>query len=198
MNKIRILLFGILIIIASSLIGQEEKNENLLITDNWGKEVFTFPISFAKSLPYIGVEEAYFPKSWGRKDSSTFWTYAFVWDINQTNKLTENELEDQLKIYFDGLLTGVNREKDKKIRKTSALLKRREETTNSNSFVGKIRIYDAFRTLKPLTLNVLVDQFLCAKEKSSVVVFKFSPQEFNHDVWRILHNIQPKNNPCTL
>ena len=55
-----------------------KKSLDLVITeDSWGKEVFTFPIRFAKEIKYEGIEEAYFPRGWNKVKNPEFWTYAF-------------------------------------------------------------------------------------------------------------------------
>lgn len=42
---------------------QSDSTTNLIQTDSsWGKEIFHFPLSFAPSIHYQGIEEARFPK----------------------------------------------------------------------------------------------------------------------------------------
>ena len=72
---------------------QETEQELLLaIEDNWRSERLSFPISFAPSLDYKGYEEVRFAKGWSKKDSDEFWTYAFVWYLDEDPELDANQL----------------------------------------------------------------------------------------------------------
>lgn len=117
-------------------------------------------------------------------------------DINPDTFLTENELESNLQLYFDGLMSVVNKDKGIKIRKTSALLQKKEDTNTSNRYSGKVRVYDAFKTKNPITLNVLVDQYYCEKTKRFLIVFRFSPKEFGNDVWIKLKQVKLRTDAC--
>jgi hypothetical protein len=118
----------------------------------------------------------------------------FGWNINLTEKLTTDILEENMKLYFDGLLSGVNREKSVDAKIT---IPKFEKTTDS-TFTGTIRIHDSFTTRRPLKLNVLVDYHYCESKKMSQILFKFSPQGFDHDVWEVLAMAKFKDNICGL
>lgn len=195
-NKI---LIPFLLLNSIFLFSQEKEDLFILETDTtWGKEIFQFPLGFAPEINFEGIEDARFPAGWGKIDSSTFWSYVFAWHININALITEKELENNLQIYFDGLMNAVNKDKEKVVPSTVALFIKKDGVNNRADFIGKVRVYDAFRTKKIMTLNLLVTQFYCETEKKSIIVFRFSPKEFGDDVWQQLEGVNIRENICNL
>ncbi len=179
------------------LTGKEVEKVSLLITEStWGKEVFTFPLRFAKEIKYEGFEEAHFPKGWTKEDSNEFWSYAFVWSINLIEELTSKELESNLQAYFDGLMISVNKEKGKTLPKTVVHINKTEDSNGILKFSGTVNIYDSFVTKKPLLLNVSVEKQDCKQTKKSLVLFRFSPKDFDNTIWHTLKKIKLRGNSC--
>ncbi|WP_298515049.1 hypothetical protein [uncultured Kordia sp.] len=178
-----------------SVFGQEDEDYTIRLIppdDSWRQEVIPMPLGFAPQIPVNGIEEVLFAKGWSTKGDDTFWTYAFLWNVNQIETLTINQLELYMQYYFDGLMTAVNKDKDKVVPKTEALFLKKE----AGYFVGKIQLYDAFHTKDIITLNCTVMQYQCPKTKKSMVLFHFSPKEFGHATWNKLHTVKLKENPC--
>ncbi len=193
--KIIIITFLYITCFSISLIAQNElKPEqvklDLLVTDSiWSKELFTFPIRFAPAIPYKGIEEAQFPKGWSQKESPNFWSYVFVWNIEGNQVNSEKELEADLKTYFDGLMNSQN---------TLTQISRKESSTNKSSYKGKVIFFDNLRTKENVSLNVRVEKQYCKKTNKSIIVFRFSPKEFNHKVWNTLEGVILRANACDL
>ena len=179
------------------LTGKKPENISLLKTeDTWGKEVFLFPLNFARGLNYKGFEEAQFPKGWREEESPEFWSYAFVWNIGLDENLTETELEKNLQIYFDGLMKSVNKEKGKILPNAVADIDKIKNSNDVLKFTGTIKTYDSFATKKPLLLNVQIEKQDCKQTKRSFILFKFSPKNFNHAIWKTLEKIELRDNVC--
>jgi len=179
------------------LTGKEPKEFSLLITDDtWGKEVFTFPLRFAKELPYKGFEEAHFPKGWIKEESPEFWSYAFVWNIEYSEAITSKQLESNLQIYFNGLMISVNKEKGKTLPNSIANISKTEDSNGVSKFSGTVQIYDSFVTKKPLLLNVRIEKQDCKQTNKSQLIFKFSPKDFNHTIWKTLETIALRDDAC--
>jgi hypothetical protein len=195
----KLIAFSITILLFQSFVvlGQEEQEHpDILVTnDNWGKELFEFPISFAREIQYTGMEEARFPKGWGDSTSTEFWTYAFAWEINTDKALAEEDFETNLKYYFDGLL-GLNFDRKVKVTQTNANFIKKESANNKSWYIGKINTFDTRFTQKPMRLHVQAESHYCENEKKSIVLFKFSPKPFDHDVWKKLDGIQVKDGFC--
>ncbi len=164
------------------LFGQENKHLYFLETDtSWRQELFIFPINFAKEINYTGEEDARFPVGWEDQKSPNFWSYVFAWNINHSEPITENELQSDLKKYFDGLMRWDQ---------TSVQINKKEDDKNTTRYSGAVKTKDNFFTKEPMTLNVQIEQIYCEEKKKYVIFFKFSPKEFGHDVWKKLE--EPK------
>lgn len=178
--------------------GQKQENLNLLETDStWRKEIFNFPIPFAKGINFEGIADVRFPKGWEDVKSHNFWSYTFGWDISLNEKLTEEELEEYMRIYFDGLMNVVNKDK-KEMPNTIASFIEIPNSDNKISYKGSVKIFDAFFTKKALLLNVIVDYFYCEQKNKSLILFKLSPKNNDNDVWLHLEKVKFRDDICSL
>ncbi|PTX60532.1 hypothetical protein C8N46_106178 [Kordia periserrulae] len=164
--------------------------------DSWQEEKIHMPLHFAPQIPYAGEEELRFSKDWSKQGTNGFWSYVFVWDIDLKALLTSQQLEIDMQYYFDGLMGVVNKDKDKKLPKTIALFLEKEAKENYVSFVGKLQIYNSFHTKDVMVLNCTVQQFYCPKKQKSLVLFRFSPKEWNHPIWNELQTVTLTEKPC--
>jgi hypothetical protein len=171
------------------LMGQGQADINLLKTDStWVKEVFYFPLNFANEIKFEGVEEARFPQKWADTSSTDFWSYVFVWEIKTSSRLMEKDLEDNLQIYFNGLLNWQH---------TNAVFLQKEAAENHSIYLGKIKTFDAFFTKKPITLQVIAEIHFCAQQKKSLIFFRFSPKPYEHEIWHKLNGVQIETPDCS-
>ncbi|CAM1350325.1 hypothetical protein [Tenacibaculum halocynthiae] len=193
MNKLLVIT---LLLTTIATFGQKEENLLLVADSTWGKEVIHLPFGFAPEIDFVGYEDIRFAKGWGNIESSEFWSYVFVWNINLQEKPNAKFFQDNLKLYFDGLMKAVNKEKDKIIPEAKVTIIAKEETNGITKFTGKIITHDSFRTKKLITLQVSVESFYCKKTKKYMPLFRFSPQPFEHQIWKKLHNVKLKENYC--
>ncbi|TDQ16247.1 hypothetical protein DFQ04_2359 [Algoriphagus boseongensis] len=177
---------------------KDKMTEGLLSADStWSKELFQFPISFAPEIKFQGKEVALFPKGWGNSESQVFWSYAFVWEIDAEDQLIKSTLEDNLELYFDGLLSIETWQKnDPTVLKTNAFFEEKNRTKNTSAYLGKIKIFESRYTKKPLTLNVTIEQYFCEQPKKAIILFKFSPKEFDHKTWEKLNEVKVLHGVC--
>lgn len=126
----------------------------------WKTETIPFPLDFAPSLPYTGYEELRFSPDFGKADQPLFFTYAFLWVIPATVELTRAQIERDLKIYFDGLMTAVAA--SKKIEgvtvNTKVTVSDAAPGPDKISWTVNVETYDAFFTRKPIKLVMNVIQ----------------------------------------
>jgi hypothetical protein len=192
---IRATFFLVILFTQSMLLnGQESESHYVLETDSsWFKEIFTFPIGFAQEIEYVGIEDARFPPGWSKEASPEFWSYIFAWHIERSEKLTANELESNLKLYFDGLLGLRDKSENQK---TKVTLVKNDIANVKSSFIGEVNTLDTRYTKKPMTLNVLVEEHACEQQNKSIILLRFSPKEFYHDVWQMLDNVKLRDSVC--
>ncbi len=193
-----IIAFG-LICCSLVIMAQEQKYPQVIVTDTtWSKEIFPFPIHFAEEIKYEGYEDAQFTKGWAKPESDEFWSYLFAWNIEHSGEFSENELETNLQFYFDGLMNVVNKDKSFEVPSTNVLFLKEGKQEYLSDFVGKVKLYDAFHTKAMLTLNVLVHIEYCEAEDKSIIVFRFSPKDFDSNVWEKLIGAELHTNACEL
>ena len=181
------------------MIGQKKEYVRVLEADStWFKEIFPFPIHFAPEINFEGYEDAQFPKGWGKPESPEFWSYIFAWNINHSGKFSEQELETNLTYYFDGLMKVVNDDKELTVPPSTVLILKVDRISHGSDYLGKVRVYDAFRTKEMITLQLRVDVHPCENQDKSIVVFRFSPKGFDSDIWKLLQEVTLKPNACEL
>jgi len=156
---------------------------------NWRKEIIYFPLSFAKSLLYKGVEEIKFSKGWSDINSINFWTYAFVWHIEDNQNFDEIILQNDLETYFNDLMY-INEKDVLKSGKSMALI----VNNGKDNYFGKVKIYDAFFSKEDIVLNFTVNIKQNKNNNTKYILFKFSPKHFNNAIWEELNNIKINSN----
>ncbi|WP_367390858.1 serine hydrolase [Lewinella sp. LCG006] len=167
-----------LLFYSTLLLSQENEHLFFLETDtSWRKEMFVFPINFARDIDFQGVEDARFPRGWEQLDSPNFWSYVYAWNLENSGDVTEADLEASLQKYFAGLM-GWDA--------TSAQL----STTDNILFTGVVKTMDAFFTKTPMDLNVLIEKTYCEEKNKSIILFRFSPKGFEADVWNTLKEVK--------
>lgn len=153
----------------------------------WKTESFEFPLGFAPDIKYTGVEDIRFSQGWSDQKSDNFFSYLFIWYVNEYPALTEQKLQDYMKLYFDGLAKTVaesNNIPAKDVSPTMALF-----VKDKNKFRGKINFFDSFFSKQQLILNVLAETTECKEKKKHVIFFQLSPQNTNHKIWNDLKTI---------
>lgn len=162
----------------------------------WLKEIIHFPINFAPEITYEGYEDLRFAKKWRDKNHEDFWCYMFSWHVNSNEKQTVERLETHIKSYYDGLMDVVNKKKDFKVPETTVLFIRNEGNTKDADFIGKLYVYDSFNTEAMITLNVRVKTYYCDDGKTSDILFRISPQDFNHEIWQRFKEVKLREDSC--
>ncbi len=168
---------------------QPQSPDLIQADSSWGKEVFYFPLSFAPELAYKGFEEALFPKGWANKDSESFWSYVFAWRIETHRPLAGADLEQNLKDYFDGLMSANTGQPKDKLPRTVSMGFKTVSKGNRSDFNGKIQIFDGFTLKDTLMLYVAVEQYFCVAQASSILLFRFSPKSPEHAIWKKLNEL---------
>ncbi len=109
--KKQLLLFVLTIGLCINAYAQENEELDILEADStWLKEIIKFPFGFAPEINLKGYEDLRFAKDWSKPERQEFFTYAFVWNTNLTEAPTVNMLESNMRLYYDGLMTAVNKD----------------------------------------------------------------------------------------
>ena len=193
MKNKTIALISLLLLYSVTTFGQKNEFNLIKLDSTWGQEVLRFP---ARNMNYIGVGEVRFPpKGWIKPEHTFFWSYTYAWSINLNRKITEKELALDLVKYFNSLNKVDMTDKTNK-QFASAKVTKTKRKKSTTFFKGYVKTYDRFATNSLITLNVLIKSSYCKKEKRTVILFKFSPKEFKHKVWKTLNEIKLYSNVC--
>ncbi len=176
--------------------GQEQELRVLESDSTWLKETIKFPLGFAPKLDYQGYDDVRFSKDWRNPDSDAFFTYAYVWNINLSILPTVSSIEQDMRLFYDGLMTAVNRNKDVTVPKTIATFTEIESKKGLPGFNGTLQIYDSFATKKVITLYANVETQYCATQKRYVLFFKISSKTYDHYIWKRFETLKLKENFC--
>ena len=145
----------------------------------WKSEQFAFPLDFAPTIQRRGREELRFPPGFMDKASPSFWSYAFVWQLDDDRPLDAAALDADLVAYFDGLAADVDHD-------THKLPATRAPATASlgPDLRGDITMWDAFTTGAQVTLHARIAIRTCGAHHAAV--FELSPAPGDAAIWRDL------------
>ncbi|MEM6892363.1 MAG: hypothetical protein AAF554_01655 [Bacteroidota bacterium] len=178
-----------LFLLFGGILHAQEPETVLNSPEGWRSEQISFPLSFAPDIAFTGFEDIRFAPGWSDGESEAFWTYHFVWYIDQNNPMTEASLTKIMEAYYDGLMLLVSKSEEHPEgnlpEKTLCLFMKTEK-----GFAGKAKVYDAFFSKKVILLNFKVKEFFCDKTQKQVVAFDISPQPFEHSVWNEFDAVQ--------
>jgi hypothetical protein len=157
---------------------------------DWRAESFIFPLQFAPSIPYEGVEYVRFTPSWQRFDTDGGFSYVILWDV-KTRPVTPEDLEDYLEAYFAGLMknVGVKRElSDKEVKTVAAVHPMAALASWEQGYGLEVRTWNAFSKGEALLLHGEVGQRSCGERMQVFFAFSRSPRD--RPVWDRLREVR--------
>lgn len=178
------ILILMLSIISHSLAFSQEEEKILSTPEGWPVELIPFPLNFAPSIDFVGVEDIRFAPAWSDTTSQTLWTYTFVWYIDKDEPMTESRLAELVENYYDGLMR-VGTEGAPTAKETLAVFIKTDE-----GFSGRIRVYDNFFTKEEMILHVKVREDFCEASNKQLVLFELSPKAFDDPVWEMFEQVK--------
>ena len=161
----------------------------LSFPEGWGVERFLIPIEFAPSISYKGIEDIRFTPGWANAKSEEYWSYAFLWYLDEMPVTSEATIQTHLNAYYTGLI-GRNIEKRKipkeKLFPVNTSVKEvTRESSDFKTFRGSIQMLD-YMEQKPITLNCVVHVRTCTGRRNGLIFFEISPKTSNDKIWTSL------------
>lgn len=195
------LLLLILFFISLNIYGQEKTEFDghqwvapyyLPVPKGWTVERFPVPPSFATAIPYMGVEDIRFTPGWGKIESNEYWSYAFLWFLDDIREFDSKTLENNLTAYYTGLF-NINTSKSnidttKLIPVQVTINSKKAEKEDDKTFEGIVKMND-YMTKKPITLNLIIHIKSCEEQNKSFVFFELSPRPYSDMVWNDLDQL---------
>jgi hypothetical protein len=165
---------------------------SLSIPEGWAIERFLIPISFAPQITFNGIEDIRFTPGWGDVKSEQYWSYAFLWYLNDSPLIDARIIENILKFYYSGLISS-NSEKYK-IPATKIFppkTKFHETKTvkgDQKTFAGTIDMLD-YMQQRPIKLNCIVHLKSCSELNRTIVFYEISPKVLTENAWQSLNQL---------
>jgi hypothetical protein len=158
----------------------------------WGTEIFSLPPAFAPSITYKGMEDIRFAPGWAKSGSNEYWTYAFLWKLEDSVHTDATVIETNLKAYYTGLIAR-NTQKSKistvSIPETVTKFEKTETLQgDAATFNGTIRMLD-YMMQQPITLNCKVHLKYCPGQNNTYLFHELSPKPFTDSVWKNLQQV---------
>lgn len=149
------------------------------VIEGWQSETFPLPPAFAPMLP-AGEESLRFPPGWGKPESDNFWSYAFVMWIDEPAP-DAARLHNLLEQYYNGLMASFAEGKGRAIVPAQVKVTR----TSRQHFEAHVRVTEAFATLEPIDLRVLVETANVQAGRATLRI-RVSPKPSEDAIWRSL------------
>ncbi|HEV8515813.1 MAG TPA: hypothetical protein VGQ59_21175 [Cyclobacteriaceae bacterium] len=170
----------------------------LSVPEGWGVERFLIPIEFAPSIPYKGVEDIRFAPGWGNAQSEEYWSYAFLWYLDEVPITNEATIQTNLNAYYTGLI-GRNIErrkipKEKLFPVKTSVKEVNTESGDQKTFKGTIDMLD-YMEQRPITLNCVVHVKSCPGQAKGFIFYEISPKPSTDKIWKSLELLW-KNFDC--
>ena len=167
---------------AGDLSGQGARLPTWPTPAGWTEETFPLPPSFADRVPLRGTELIRFMPGWARPDAADFWSYAFVWWLEEAPLFDSSTISAILTDYFRGLSAAVGGSKYQ-LDSTRFRTVLAPPSGAAERLTGQVFSYDAFKTGKPLTLNVDIERRRCPASRRIAIVLALSPKPAGDPVW---------------
>ena len=179
------------IIISNALFAQDQSPQLLKEPANWQFERFSLPPEFAPNIPYKGAEELRFSPGMFVKDSATYFTYAFVAELDNINSVSQDDLRNYLLNYFKGLCSSIAKQRKLSIdsSKISLAIEKKQNAGDDVFYDATLNIFGVFADGAPVKLNAEI-KVMNDKASKIYVVFIASPLAKTDNVWKELRSIQ--------
>ncbi len=165
---------------------------SLPLPDKWTKEIFPIPISFAPAINYKGHEEIRFAPGWGDSTKTDYWTYAFLWCLDDDPNISDSMIENNLRYYYDGLVRSNSQQfhisNSMMISTETSFEKIASENGDLQTFKGTVKMLDYMRG-KQQVLNSIVHVKFCSSANKYIIFHEISPRPLTDSVWSGLNHI---------
>src|SRR5450432_897469 len=188
-------LIALIFIVSLSLVATAQQAKPQLLKEplGWTFERFTLPPSFAPNFPYKGAEELRFSPGMFDKDSTQYFTYAFVAQLNGRSNISKEEVKNYLYDYFKGLCGHTA--KDRKLvvdtsKISVAIEKKKDAPSGETIYNALLQVFGVFADGAPVQLNMEVKVLTDTDTKQVYLFFIASPHEKSDEQWKLLYMLQ--------
>ncbi len=184
---------ALIFLLLPSVHAQQAEAQLLKEPANWEFERFALPPVFAPEFSYTGAEELRFSPGMFKRDSTDYFTYAFVAQLDNITSISQDEIRRYLLDYFKGLCSSTARDR-KLVVDTSKISadvdKKKNARHNEIIYNAQLNVFGVFADGAPVKLNMEIKVLRNVEAKKVYLVFIASPQEKTGKIWNALYKIQ--------
>jgi hypothetical protein len=140
------------------------------VPDGWKHELIAFPLGFAPSLAHAGVEEIRFAPGFFQPAAPGYWSYAFVWRLDDVAAFDGTTVAAELTTYFRGLVDAVDENHEIADRESIVVRAASEQA----HLALTAHVIDPFTSKQPVELVGTASQIACPR--GVLWVFTFAPE----------------------
>ncbi|MHC4879718.1 MAG: hypothetical protein ACYTGL_24965 [Planctomycetota bacterium] len=157
--------------------------------EGWSGETINLPPGFARDMTLKGVEVIRFAPGMFQPDAESFFSYALVFWLPETESLTQKQLHEELLKYYRGLATAVARGRKLGVDPGDFQLKLNPIEKQPGSFRATLDWAEPFRTGKVQALRFEVSSRKAKDQSGLLLSIAASPQPHDHKLWKQLNAI---------
>ena len=194
-------IFTVIMLMAGAFLAADEPSPpQLAAPTGWGGETIALPPGFAPEMKLKGSEHIRFAPGMMKPESDTFFSYAFVFELEPTPELTEAVVKEEFLKYYRGLCKAVLNGKLPQVdpsKFTLELQRAKSDATIAPDdknpdmpvvYTGTLEWVEPFATKKPQTLNLDIQTW--TRNDRSFIFACVSPQARDAVIWKQLHKIR--------
>ncbi len=194
-------IFAFSLLMSGTLLFAEEPGSfKLAAPAGWGGETIQLPPGFAPDMKLKGSEHIRFAPGMMKAGSTSFFSYAFAFELQRKPTLTQAVLQEEFLKYYRGLCQAVLRGKlpDVDPSEFTLDLQRVKPDAESSSdeeadvtptrYTGTLNWVEPFATKQPQKLNLEIRTW--AKNDRNYIFACVSPQPRDKAIWERLHAIR--------
>jgi hypothetical protein len=194
-------IFAVSLLMFGTLLAADEPNSfKLAAPDDWGGETIELPPGFAPDMKLKGFEHIRFAPGMMKPASGSFFSYAFVFDLQPKPVLTEAVVKDEFLKYYRGLCKAVLNGKLPDVDPAEFTLELQREKSDTKPaadekaselptlYTGTLDWVEPFATKKPQKLNLEIRTW--TRNDRNYIFACVSPQARDTAVWKQLHAIR--------
>jgi len=192
-------LIGILCLagISASALAEDMDEIKLPAPKDWKQETIALPPGFARDMKFKGNEHIRFAPGMFKPESDSFFSYLFVFELEQKQELKPKVVKQEFLKYYRGLAVAVLGDKGPKIDPATFTLKIKPDAKKKqpaagqpkvSSSTGELNWVEPFVTKKPQKLRLEIQTW--KGEKHTYMFVCVSPKPKDAAIWKQLRKIR--------
>lgn len=194
-------IFTVILLMTGTILAADEPGTSKLAAPaGWGGETIQLPPGFAPEMKLKGSEHIRFAPGMMDPESDTFFSYAFVFELEPMPELTEAVVKEEFLKYYRGLCKAVLKGKLPEVDPSTFTLELKRAKSDDTEapddknadmpvlYKGTLEWVEPFATKKPQALNLDIQTW--TRNDRCFIFACVSPQARDAEIWKQLHTIR--------